>query len=720
MSLETWERIVAGDRDSCSVRGAYESWKGWLYFLFNSRGYGSLNVLEGDDGGEAYNGDLDGADIHIDGREIPWSELKRKDDTARLAELLQGAGLEPSVDGKWIQLKLATDRLLRIGGARRQNGALQCKLYDVDVDEDLLDDDGVRRLLKDDDSFKPYSGALESIALAIASDVKRYLENLEHSPIPGADASTLRMIERRGWPLTMAGYVRAMFSPYGPDLPLDPGRVGRLPELPGPVPTSARDLKFHLPKRSVSETVFLRLIERLKNRGFGLKKLGAGSAFVRINGGSSTMMPRNVRCVTEVIVVDWTLQPEGQLRAPERLDEVCRVVTLGLKEGSTSPNGERATLSQMLGVLEDPRSKYCCLEPGLTKNHGDDANQSAKIAASLKINSMLAPFLNSRRSHPCRLVVVAKLHKHEMLEAERQLRIRSALNQAKRYRKIIADGDDPGFSPDWRKYLVKQWLTDGTYARRAENAEAKAAELIAQGPITEDTEDPVVVGQCTEPDEARKLKASIISKSSYQWVKVLDVESGEELPDVTEPIDLTARTPAGTFRHKTKDSCTHVVVVGPARSEGLEAQRQHELRLWRDEAKRCTQILETRVNPEDRTDADRERTAALYNKGFYGRRVREAEEGAGVLLNRGEVLDDGGWPWALAWCDGLETAQQIKVKVEEVSWHGMPVYRWVKVFDVAAGHEVPPTQSPPDGRTGNQSLVEVVKQALQAKNQKGS
>ncbi len=52
-------------------------------------------------------------------------------------------------------------------------------------------------------------------------------------------------IQDRGWPLTKASYIAAMYYPEAPDFPLDGEIVSRVPRgLPGKLPTSPMDLLF--------------------------------------------------------------------------------------------------------------------------------------------------------------------------------------------------------------------------------------------------------------------------------------------------------------------------------------------------------------------------------------------------------------------------------------------------------------------------------------------
>jgi hypothetical protein len=73
---KTWDRIVAGRKESHSFRIAFEDFRGDVYFRFNDQGYGSLYAYYGDDGGEIFIGDLGGAAIVIDGHQVPWSDLR--------------------------------------------------------------------------------------------------------------------------------------------------------------------------------------------------------------------------------------------------------------------------------------------------------------------------------------------------------------------------------------------------------------------------------------------------------------------------------------------------------------------------------------------------------------------------------------------------------------------------------------------------------------------
>jgi hypothetical protein len=60
------------------------------------------------------------------------------------------------------------------------------------------------------------------------------------------DVETVRAIVRlHAWPATKAGYVRAMFWPYAPTLPLEAEISRAIPaDLPGEVPTRMKDVLF--------------------------------------------------------------------------------------------------------------------------------------------------------------------------------------------------------------------------------------------------------------------------------------------------------------------------------------------------------------------------------------------------------------------------------------------------------------------------------------------
>lgn len=63
--------------------------------------------------------------------------------------------------------------------------------------------------------------------------------------VPGASPDLLGLIHRRGWPLTKAAYVAAMYDPESPPFPLDAETLARVPvSLPGAVPSSPMDLLF--------------------------------------------------------------------------------------------------------------------------------------------------------------------------------------------------------------------------------------------------------------------------------------------------------------------------------------------------------------------------------------------------------------------------------------------------------------------------------------------
>ena len=59
---------------------------------------------------------------------------------------------------------------------------------------------------------------------------------------PGAQG-LLEVVRMQHWPVTKAGFVRAMFHPGRPTFPLDAEDEAAVPdELPGPIPTSVDDL----------------------------------------------------------------------------------------------------------------------------------------------------------------------------------------------------------------------------------------------------------------------------------------------------------------------------------------------------------------------------------------------------------------------------------------------------------------------------------------------
>ena len=56
--------------------------------------------------------------------------------------------------------------------------------------------------------------------------------------LPAASNGPLGLIRLHGWPLTKAGYLRAMFSPYDPTFPLDAEVIAAIPlDLPGEIPS---------------------------------------------------------------------------------------------------------------------------------------------------------------------------------------------------------------------------------------------------------------------------------------------------------------------------------------------------------------------------------------------------------------------------------------------------------------------------------------------------
>jgi hypothetical protein len=66
---------------------------------------------------------------------------------------------------------------------------------------------------------------------------------LDSSTWPTGSRALLGEIRRRGWPLTKASYVRAMYSPDIPPFPLEQGIAESVPDaLPGKLPTSVLDL----------------------------------------------------------------------------------------------------------------------------------------------------------------------------------------------------------------------------------------------------------------------------------------------------------------------------------------------------------------------------------------------------------------------------------------------------------------------------------------------
>jgi hypothetical protein len=67
-----------------------------------------------------------------------------------------------------------------------------------------------------------------------------------HDPeLMGSPESVIALIREEGWPMTKAGYVRAMFWPYLPTFPLDRDIVALVPDdLKGAIPTKATDVLF--------------------------------------------------------------------------------------------------------------------------------------------------------------------------------------------------------------------------------------------------------------------------------------------------------------------------------------------------------------------------------------------------------------------------------------------------------------------------------------------
>ena len=110
----------------------------------------------------------------------------------------------------------------------------------------------------------------------------------------------------------------------------------------------------------------------------------------------------------------------------------------------------------------------------------------AKASTKLTVKTDIGTF--SRRtvrtySH----IVVVKGYRKELLEAARLNEIRSQEDESDRYEASIATGQEQLRGRE-RSYgdSHQRWLADGSYAKWAKQSRAKAAELKAAGPVTED------------------------------------------------------------------------------------------------------------------------------------------------------------------------------------------------------------------------------------------
>jgi hypothetical protein len=121
-------------------------------------------------------------------------------------------------------------------------------------------------------------------------------------------------------------------------------------------------------------------------------------------------------------------------------------------------------------------------------------------------------------------IVVIKGERKEVLEARRLAAIASDRKQAARYDAILATGRDPRDVTDWSRQHTAQVIADGSLAKWAQEARARADALDASGPITADQGDTFsVLGWTGRLDLALKL-AGTEQALNYRHIRIYAID----------------------------------------------------------------------------------------------------------------------------------------------------------------------------------------------------
>lgn len=155
---------------------------------------------------------------------------------------------------------------------------------------------------------------------------------------------------------------------------------------------------------------------------------------------------------------------------------------------------------------------------------------------TLKVTTPFGTFTRQTARTYTHFVVVCGF-KAEALEAIRLAEIQMERTNAAKYRRILADGCDVRERSEWHRQNTLKNIADGSLAKWADQAEARAARLEAKGPITQDRDSwgltdanlastPTfgVAGWCGRLDLARKLAEK---QGSYRTVAIIEVATGQ-------------------------------------------------------------------------------------------------------------------------------------------------------------------------------------------------
>lgn len=153
-------------------------------------------------------------------------------------------------------------------------------------------------------------------------------------------------------------------------------------------------------------------------------------------------------------------------------------------------------------------------------------------------------------------VVIARGYRAELLEAGRLTEIKTARADAANYRATIARGSDPGDRTQFHRDLTAKWIATGELEQWAATADARAARLEAEGPITTDraswggvgAPEWTVLGWAGRLELARKVATGEQARA-YREVAIVDVATGATVQH--------RRPPENQADHRPRDAAAH-------------------------------------------------------------------------------------------------------------------------------------------------------------------
>jgi len=163
---------------------------------------------------------------------------------------------------------------------------------------------------------------------------------------------------------------------------------------------------------------------------------------------------------------------------------------------------------------------------------------------------------------------------------------------------------------------------------------------------------------------------------------------------------LTVTTAVGTFTRTTARTYSHVVVVGPARAEVLEAERLIAMQSLQDQIARYAaavadngaaslaaeraRVTRNGLTPEQ-VESWLARIADIHCGASQAKYLADAQASLAAYEAEGPVTEDRGDWTVLGWSGRFDLAEKLASSSSLDGWQAVARFRAVRVYDVATG-----------------------------------